>query len=623
MSTDIRSEDSSLEYISGFRSSGKTSATGKRVASCDKEISLVDPFDLSITRNDKLTKVREYYVTNSGKRKFRYKLVVLPHPRYEFKMKTRTVKEWKMVLLAGSRVVSAPQMPKSVASFWRHYRKLHRVISRYNCSATSAIRSAGVQHSVTHFKTTIQEPPVNSGQITWDYYGPKTLYSGFSDNAYGHRLLEFSHYFDSNGSLLTGTHGGMSINSRHYTKVNNARLHIEHTYFQDPFTELISSVPHLTAMLWPDTDDMTNIPRFNPLGTAAELAVDGFPLAQTPEVFEPAKDLLEHESAYNTINTVMDTAANAQLFTALVAVPLMMSGASMLTAISANDNIIESYQKIANRNLWIQGKSRRLYSRPTEKYNFDNIVTSTYFDSLANEVSPAGRWQAEFEIRMNEANASFYYRPSFKTSSELDTSAKRLGLFFNQMSISLESLMYNLIPFSFVMDWFSNHFSEQMELQDKVYLEIDDWKLTLSHKILSSCTMTEATTSLQAFYNPATYCKGLWYYNTEPAPRYVSWKRPSVNGHRNGIGTPPGLPPPYFLNFNYWYEYPTVSLYSENRPSPVHGNQETHDMYRRVVFERPLRSSDPVVPAFISESDIKPPNSSQALTGLALLWSFI
>lgn len=512
--TDETIINGSSERITSFRSS--TNRGGEKVKNtCDYKISFLDPFDFRVEYKSRFVTVRVYYTL---KGRTRYKLVkkLVPYPYYYFKMKTRTVKQWRLELAAGKKVMK--YSPIELQQVSKRVKSLERKLAKYGQCFPKPPRSAHRQNDCLHWKTTI------SG-FGGDQYLPRPIGTNpvplISNFHYQHRAYELNHEEFAGTQTMNGDCTAFSVLMQAKT-IDEPLL-----YIKDP-----ARISLITAMLWPSSDDYANRDA-SPLVDLSEAAADGvFPLGPPPDAIEAHERMVRSTLDDNHIKALkqgIDFAANSWLWTTLVLEPVISSAVGLSASVQANDDAIEAYQKSIKKGNWFQGNSVRIFGRdpkesaecfgaPTEHietYGTDECG-SGYYGTLTHSI----------EYRKFTANAMMAYKPSFAAAAGMNTSGQRLSSFFNRLSTDLDKVLYNLVPLSFVTDWFTSEYSGKLNLKDKVYMPIDDWKIIVSfhNQVLMNSKINQSTygsiVKREYICSQLTSCTHPWAFGPFDNPKY-------------------------------------------------------------------------------------------------------
>jgi hypothetical protein len=182
----------------------------------------------------------------------------------------------------------------------------------------------------------------------------------------------------------------------------------------------------------------------------------------------------------------------------------------------------------------------------------------------------------------------------------MNTSGVRLGQYFQRLTSDLGNVLYNLIPMSFVYDWFTSEYSGALDLNERVYMPVGSHKLVISYNLETylTCTHTDILKH--------TLTAKWWYY------RY--WR----DLHRDVLHT--------YLE-DTWVQMPYKYVPKEQYKYEESGTSTEHlKYYVRKVYENPLRRTTfPPEGTFgIDCFDTKtgPLSDGQATTLGALLWGF-
>lgn len=561
---DLTTSPGSVEFISGYRSGNQSGERPKYT--CDVKVTAFDPFDFVIDWRTKYVKVRKSKVTKSGRKFYYYTTLPVPYPYYEFVLKTRTVREWRFELKAGKSVLAKLHERFPRPHILRNMAFLEARLKRYGPCRVIKPRSASVQHDVVHWSSDISEVPTEGVLMN----APGAFAYTLAQNGhYGHRAFELESEYVGDA----GTGPFFIANASLENPLNTAKSVV----FSD------TTVSTVTAMLWPDSGDMEDIGS-SPLIDLAEAASDGvFPLGPPPNPVDAHARMVRSalsDDTFATIAKVVDFAADAYLWTTLVFEPVIQSAIGLSVAVEANDIAIDRYAELAAGGKWHQGKSIRLFGlNPTMTKSCLGIPDKLSYDN--NELGCTRNVTHTIDAKSIEANALFVYKLSEFDAAQMNTSAMRLGQFFNRLSSSLDTVIHNIIPLSFVYDWFTSEYTGILNLKDKVYLPVDDWKVTISLKT-DIDVETVCTTTTHAYTNKRIVCVK---YKECPYPGTV----PDI---QSGVG-----PAPYdasyqkisWINSTYYYvQYDWETVETEAYVE----TQETHKYYQRSVFDRPVRRTD-------------------------------
>lgn len=587
--SDTTIEPGTSELMYGFRS-GTTGQNPAVKNTCDIRVTAYDPFDFSVDWRIKYVRVRERSKFSRKRRVvWFYRIKPIPYPYYKFVQKTRSVKEWRLVLSAGDSVLEkipthmqllAPQMSEKIK--WLRDR-----LFKYGPCRPTKPREANIQNVCWHWSSEIQHP-VSEGFLTGQTYTwvERPL---ITNGKFHHRSIE-PPYEQYNDAHPKGAPLDVEAGSRN-TIFESARLQALDALGGT------TQVATLTAMLWPASGDFEEIGS-TPLVDLTEMASDmAFPLGPPPSPKDAHSRMVEKcmsDDIFGTITESVDFAANSYLWTTLVLEPVVQGAIGLAAAVEANDKAIDAYTNQAKQNKWIQGKSLRVFGkRPgdaVECFNFpkESVYTQTYGSD------ESGRLTQTFDFKKFSGNAMLVYKLDEFDAALMNTSGKRLGQFFNRLSVSLDTVKHNLIPLSFVYDWFTSEYTGALNLKDKVYMPIADWKLVTS--------LNYEVEIASEYYT--IFPEG--YYYARDVEWKVHWQTGLLTGEKK-----------YFNGRNIWYysfcwnEKPnlTIKSGSQTEPNynamwtefdpPVHKHQRTegsnteiHKFYYRRVFNRPARRTN-------------------------------
>lgn len=561
------------EYINTFRS-GNGNAGPSPKNTCLKTITASDPFDFSVEYRRKAVKTRVPFVSKSGKRYYRTKYVYVDYPYYNFVTKTRSVIAWRFELQAGKRALK--KISQATPHINERLEWLEKRLRKEGVCRPVKPRSADVQHSVTHWKSTISGlPAVQQLKNVLNDVAPVPLIT--NDN-YGFRSIEFP-FEEVVGQENNGVNAIYSQTM--IDAIHNA-----------PITDLLkgTTVSTITAMLWPSSDDFQESDA-SPLIDLSEAAADGvFPLGPPPSASEAHDKLVKNcmsDTKIKAVSDLVDFASNAHLWKQLVLEPVIQSAAALSTSVEANDMAIETYAKMAKSGKWQQGKNLRLYGEsPLEAAlsfgAYDTYTTSV--GSTANNSNNYGVLTHNMTYNKFEANAMFVYKLSLADSASLNTSGMRLGQFFNRLSSSLDTVIHNIIPLSFVYDWFSSEYTGILNLKDKVYMPVDQYKVITSF----NCALDiESQVAHTVYASKVKFMYGRTINAYDEDSTYMTY---NVDRQYNQLshGTWP-------VGKLTWVSSKKYHVVVSNTPLEVpheYSIKETHNYYSRYVYENPSRRTD-------------------------------
>lgn len=563
-------EPGSVELIYGYRS-GSGNSGGRVKNTCDIRFTAYDPFDFAIEWRTKWVKTRRSRVSKSGRKYFYNARVFVPYPYYNFVEKTRSVKEWRLLMSAGQSVLDELPERYPRAHILKVLGWLKSRLKRYGKCRVIKPQSAHIQHGVTHWKSVIDKI-IPTGYYTHEGGAWSVPY--VSNGHYGYRAFEIeSNYVGETGD-------GPNIAATETLNIN---------LVNKPQSVLFSNdtVSTVAAMLWPASGDMEDIGS-TPLIDLGEAVSDGvFPLGPPPNAVDAHERMVKNamnDDIWKSLTNVVDFAADSYLWATLVFEPVIQSAIGLSVSVKANDKAIDAYTSLAKSNKWQQGKSLRLFGRDPAQAGdclgvppvmIHNVENTSYTGSIIHSI----------DRKKIEGNASMVYKLSEFDAAQMNTSGMRLSQFFNRLSVSLDTVVHNVLPLSFVFDWFSSEYAGILNLKDKIYLPVSDWKLTMSYNFAVDIESNSVTNALY-------YTRELWDYT--PASNhwmygYVpeSWVFVRYDTGLNHFEDTSDI---YIPNGTKYWVYKNI----ENQTLEVQRDKtvETHRFYRRLVFDKPLRRTD-------------------------------
>lgn len=572
--TESTIEPGSSEMINGYRS-GAGSQTTPVKNTCDVKVTAFDPFDFKVDWREKTVKTRRAKIDprNSRRTRFYYEYVPVPYPYYVFQKKTRTVREWRLELSAGKSVLG--KVPADLTPhISRQVKYLESMLRKRGPCRPAQPRSAGIQHPCLHWKTDIVGFPV-AGVLRHSKLVDTVFVPLACNDAYGFRAFEYPH------ETFVGNQNE-GVNTTHNSEVVRTTL-------SDPMSSAFASstLGTVTAMLWPSSDDFAESTA-SPLIDIAEAASDGvFPLGPPPSAQEAHSRMVEmcmNDRHFSLLTEIIDFATDAYLWTTLVLEPVIQSAAALSTSVEANDKAIEAYKSRAATGKWHQGKSVRLFGREpltaAKYFGAPDELSSTSWFGCTGQRSVTHT----FDYKKFEANASMTYKLSEHDAIQMNSSGQRLGQFFSRLSTSLDTVIHNVLPLSFVYDWFSSEYTGILNLKDKVYMPVDSWKVTMSYKldlnVKSKCTTTIRATTR------TLYRGNVWIPYDISSTYRLSLYREYWNSCNTNFY--PEVPE-WFSSGNAYYI--TGNQYYLNEDS-YSESTETHEFYDRRVYVNPTRRTD-------------------------------
>lgn len=624
--TDSTIVDFDSRSISGWRTGKLGNRLPPEADTCDKKYTLQNPFDFSIDWRLRYVKVRVKRYSKRRKRYYHYNTwKPVSYPYYTFKEQTRTVREWRLIYQSGIKTIAESNVdPRHIEELNRRIGWLGKFLKDHGKCKALKFRQPQEQHNCTAWKTTLDGQdnsiimaPFNSAThgkftsdyVSWSTYWQKwittedTLSFSFGDGLYFNYHRRFWLPF----SATTIGPSGAGISTSVCTPVRYQWTSSLLTIPMDIAFDTVNTVPTLTAMLWPDSADFEDS-NAQPLVDIAEAISDGaFPLGPPPNPKEAHDRIMDNLmspddfAALKAGKNAIDFAANAWLWDTLVLQPVISSAIALSTSVKANDMAIDSYAKAAKSGDYIKGKSLRFLRNPHGCINGGPL--DRYYEEYEAVSSTGERLgfvgtSADIEVKKAEGNAMMVYRLSDIDAAVLNSSAMRLSQFFNRLSTDLDSVLYNVLPLTFVLDWFTSEFSGVLNLKNKVYMPIADHKLVVSYKL-------DANVSVAKHCN---YKCGVYSKHTTD-----SWRLWYTGKLENRTGT--------FETSGYTY---TCTSVLEKKHSAKANEQVTY--YKRQVYDAPTRRTDFSGGLGIDCFDdikIDPLDMGKTITLGALIWGFV
>lgn len=444
---------------------------------CTLKLTYLDPFIFRPNVVRKYFKVRRwknnrwYYSTRS----FDFNELV-------FEKHTRSLREWREIAktflsLVDEGVISSKRTPEIYSKGYYLVRKLNKYRKCICGRLRPKMRPPEVQHACTHRKYEWDKPadfivdePMWPG-VPYTWTSINTQYMGRYNIA-----NETQHELNTPENPLISRPDDYSV----YTDwVATARRNLT----SDIAIELLNKKSTLAAVLWPSSTDFNPAGYDNaqPLVDVAEAVSDGTILGTPPSPVQAAQ-LIEDMSgvtmkSIDRLRQTVDFASNTWLWWQLVARPVYSAAVSLGGAVAANDARVEAINSTIWDEKWIQGRSLRVHDKSAETcwLSVPKTFSREYVGSRVSEA-----FTEEVGVDELESNAQFIYKLGL--DNLVTSSGQQLGMFFNSLSTSLEEVMYNLMPLSFVIDWFTKDYSGQLDVKSKTYMNVTSSKLILSVK---------------------------------------------------------------------------------------------------------------------------------------------
>lgn len=456
----------------------------------------------------------------------------------------------------------------------------------------------------------MDNPPPPNGSIGPDEAGAARINLASNDQ-YGYRAVELPVSYTGFQQNYLGSPISDFVRDKLITQPTGVVFHSD-------------TIKLLTKILWPDSGDFEDI-KAQPLVDIAEMVSDqAYPLGPPPSIEKTHKKFNEAlpTSTFNAIKEVVDFSADTWLWTTLVLEPVIGAAVSLSASVEANDKAIEALKDRAKNNQWHQGKHLRLFGRSPNE-------AASCFDAPFSYPAPISFQEGglrsgvhNFEYDKFEGNALFTYQLDELQAIQASGSGMQLSSFFNRLSTDMSSVLYNLLPLSFVYDWFSSEYSGALDLNNRLEMPISDWKLTLSYK-LKCRILSEFTTELEQ----VKYAK----YSSREYEACGVTREPRTIFQSYGFATE--LPDDYkrsscsyWNKYEDWYRY---VLIDNVKNKAVFRNTEHVTYYKRRVYTRPIKWTGELttLPNHIrcfdtSKKDPLNDTGKQVTLG-ALIWGFL
>ena len=622
--TDSTIVDFNSKSITGWRTGKRGNRLPPEADTCDQSFTLENPFDFSIDWRQRSIGVRER-VFNKSKNRFylRWRKKYISYPYFTFKKQSRTVREWRLIYLAGIKTIAESGVDsKHVSEINRRIDWLKKFLKKRGKCKVLAFKMPNEQHSCLAWHTELTGDtdvmvPFNSanyGALTntatvWSSYWQKWVESeqslsySFGDGLYYNMSRRLFLPFTA---ATTGP-SGASITTAAFSPVKQQWTSSLYSIPRSIAFDTINTIPTLTAMLWPDSADFEDSGA-QPLVDIAEAISDGaFPLGPPPDPLDAHDRIMDNLMSDKEFSSLMagkhaiDFAANAWLWDTLVLQPVISSAIALSTSVKANDLAIDKYSDAAKSGNWIKGKSLRFLKNPQNCINGGSLdpYEETY-QAFTNDGEVLGTVfsRADIEVKQAEGNAMMVYKLSELDAAVLNSSGMRLAQFFNRLSTDLDQVLYNILPLSFVIDWFTSEFSGILNLKNKVYMPVADHKLIVSYKLKANVSMAK-----DCHYKCGVFDKYATSSKTYYAYGYLY----------NKLGT--------FVSGGY--TYPMVGTLEKKHKSAA---TEELVSYDRRIYDRPSRRTDFSGPLGVDCLDTTKPDpldTGKTVTLGALIWGFI
>ena len=593
--TDDRASNLDYEKIFGWRTGGGgPPANAKSVAdACQMELRMYDPFIYEPVTINKSINYRYYKngVKHVGNK-------VVPFIDLKFEFQTRTLKEWREIRsvflkLVSEGIISGSKCPEVYTKGMYMVRKVNKYNDRV--CGKPYYRSSRLQRPVLHSKYEWDREPVFRNDIPiFPHLTSIYRWTSIDTQHIAH------HNIAETGSLpLTGPENPFFNFPPTLQYYSDWVAEKKSDFCADPINTLEGQVGTLAAIMWPSPEDLTDDDTASPLIDVAEAVSDGTILGTPPSPTDATRILTERSGVDSKYLATLDKlsesisfAVNSWLWWQLAARPVYSSMVALSASVKANDNRIAKLNDLATSSKWVQGKSRRIYSDASK--DCFGSEDSFYMPGTDGRVIDSAT--ETVAVEHFEANASFVYQLGL--DNLVVGSGQQLSLFFNSLSTSLADVAYNLVPMSFVFDWFSHRYSGPIDLSSKTYMNVRESKLTFSHKSILSFKR-EYTASCSVI-----------------VARACGWPISSnIRCFKNYVGNPT-----YF--FNVTELPPTGScleyeVLGESNLSIDETTTMRYERYDRRVIDNPTRNYVGIP----CQDILSEPSTGQLVTLGALVWS--
>lgn len=618
--TDLTVKDFSSKSIYGFRSGTKGRRKPNVANTCDRRFSLFNPFEFSITYNYKIVKVKERVYDKKRNRYFlRSVKKSVPYPFYVFEKQTRTIREWRLIYTAGIKTIAESNIREGLLTeVMLRIGWLAAVLKKESNCKPLAFKAADIQNECVAYTTEIHGDAdnilLNFDQTNYGKMTSTRTYLGYAGRYYTHEIeagynpgtTMWMNYgrrlFLPFSATLTGP-SGLDSPVAEWTRVSSEWKRLLYDQPMQTAFDTLETIPTLTAMLWPDSGDFSDS-NAKPLVDIAEAISDGaFPLGPPPDAKDAHDRLMDNilsDKRVDALKSTIDFASNAWLWNSLVLQPVLSSAVALSTSVKANDLAIDKYTDLAKSNQWIKGKSLRFLHNVQacdggflEPYT----ETRTKYGTVLGNVTGTVTSNASIDVKKAEANAMMVYKLSQFDAAQMNTSGMRLSQFFNRISSDVDTIIHNVLPLSFVVDWFTSEYTGMLNLKDKVYMPVDQHKLIVSYNLEAYVSMSRVGTASWWTFESTRCTDGFLYESGSFTDRNVDWVS---NGRCNQI----------------------QGVQTKSNSSDA---TEYIKYYKRKVYSNPTRrtdfSSSDNIPCMDVVND-DPLNMGKTVTLGALLWGF-
>ena len=574
------------EFISSYRSNyGKYLPKQTTGSLCsDKEFTAYNP--ISFTVNYKLRRVRVKQPLNNGR--YRWKYVLIRYPYVTFKKETYNAVIWKFILQAAEDtyhfIRDFDMMNNGIIR--RRIRWLKRMLAQHDIrkkKCTLSVATAKHLHNVTHLKINMSDFNPDSLKLEvgpWTFWvAEETMFKEISS-------------FEDRDCFTQVTHGNRG--STEYQFIEYTK---QFAYESQNLRDYVQFYEQgMLLWLWPSTDSVRrkDDSRSQLFVTAAEAISDGTLLGETPNI----KDIYNKHNTYaKSLKSIVDFAANTHLWVNLVIRPLMAEISALTGLVPMLDRILDDVIKMSKADKWIQGDTRPYF----KEYPMDDMkCLISYQKEKVYNASLDDIIKDTTDYPMAEAYGQLWYKLDHNALSVAAyTTRGRLALGLSDMSTSLSTVAYELIPFSFVYDYFDKTYQRSLAIRNKVFIPLDDYKLGTSIKYRVE---TE-----RKFYGSRKVYKQ-YVYKLDRSTRPYQWVYVRTAYYLR-------KPPPTFSTGDY--KFVTDDNPEEKSISGV-VSYETIRKYVRFYSRPKYDINAPVPPASLTT-----PNPEQTLTLGALLWSIL
>lgn len=463
------------ESIYGWRTKCSAEDACEREAPEDMEITAYNPLNFKLETRMKIVKWRKNVKDSNGKNIYKYGKPIyytyvkrINYPYFTFKKQTMHILAWLHILKVLDKLNTMVNLKRDVPQIYRRYMWLRKILADYKRRKLRAIRNLNHpdgQHSAFHTKGEVLYDESRTATFSRD---PNQSRTNVSDIARYHTVnlsYIYAPYHNANG-------GSQGIDS----DFEILQKRVWKNFATDPINHVSDRVGSMALWLWPGADDfLSENDRAQPAVDLAEALADGSLIGEPPNV---SSFLNQEHTVVGLMHKSIKFSANSLLWYKLVIEPVVSSAVALSASIVSNDIIMDNLLKSSKEGKWFQGKARP-YFKDSSGFvtDFGSNIYKREDCAVTDSVDDVIKYpnmKAFGQMRYKLSYIDMLYMH--------DSSAARMGLYFNQLSTSLREVMHNVVPLSFVFDWFSSRVSLVQNLQKKVLVPVEDWAITSSVK---------------------------------------------------------------------------------------------------------------------------------------------